>query len=390
MAFLLGSGVGPALAQESSPLLVVRSDRSDAAARWRSRLRGLGLAGHDSLTPRQRPFAIAPERLASLARVEALLAQARAEAADLAEGDALSSLAQAAALVDDLGDVPGAAMWQAEVQLQIGVTAGQAGLTQLAEDAFRRTTTLDPGRRLRQAEAPPAVVAQFERAARGRALSAAGAFDVRASVAGAAVYLDDALQGAAPVRVRAVVGRHVLRVEAAGHQPYGASIDILEGERPALDIALAPAPALDATNSALQLAAAGRYPLAAAPLSRLERAGERAPTLYALEVSTDAQRALLVRCRPDGCRGPLRLSDANSEQSLAAALATSQWFEPARMNDARNWLGAGDPASHPWWGRWYVWSGAAALTVAVTTAAVVLGNRPEPPRQLHVVVAPPR
>jgi hypothetical protein len=330
------------------------------------------------------PPAIGSARLGLLVDIERHLAEARGQAAALREADALATLAQAASVSEQLGDVPGASAWQAEIQLRIGATAAQAGLQELAEFSFRRAALLEPGRRLLQAEAPPLVVAAYERVARQLALAPLGSFEVRSAAPVASVFLDDVLQGVAPLRVRAVVGRHLLRVQAAGYRPYGALVDVLEGSRPAIEVALSPEPALAAAEELERAARRGDYDGVVRGLRRVHEFTGSARSVLVIESSPDARRALLVPCQVSGCDRAERLPDEAGATPLRHALTA-----PGLRRD-RAWLAANAIAdeSPNWWQRWYVWGGALVVTAAVGATLWALSREPDPDPRLRVVIEP--
>ena len=71
-------------------------------------------------------------------------------------------------------------------------------------------------------------------------LPTTGSISVTASVDGASVYLDDELLGEAPVtREDISAGRHRLRVERAGHEPFEKDIRVRGGERAKIEATLA-------------------------------------------------------------------------------------------------------------------------------------------------------
>jgi hypothetical protein len=330
---------------------------------------------------------VARERMRALAQVEALLIEARRQAATLREREALASLAAAERAIDGLADVPGVSAWAAEVQLQLGAVAAQAGLTPLAQVAFRRAASLEPGRRLLPAEAAPEVVALCARAHAELAAAPTGMFAVQVSSAGARVFLDDAELGRAPVRAQAVVGRHVLRIEAPGHRAYGSFIDVLAGERPALVVQLTPLPRLELVRGLARAVQAGDLAWLADELRVGSMAGAQAEIASVLiaETAGSGERALLVRCDRTGCRGPTR---ARLRSKLVFA---TDALEDAELARARVWLAQLETeaaaAPVPLWQRWYVWGGTA---LALTAGAVALGFalQPEPERRLRVEVDP--
>lgn len=326
-----------------------------------------------------------PSRLAALRALEGLLGQAQAQAGALAEQEALATLAEAARLGEQLGDVPGAAPWNAEVQLRIGITAAQAGLNALANEAFARAATLDPGRQLLAAEAPPAVVELYQQAKRRVATAASGTLEVRVGAPRAEVYLDDVAQGRAPATVRAPVGRHLLRIEADGHRAYGSFIDVFEGARAPVAIAPSPDPEHSAARALEQAAQAGDYAALADAARSLERAGGQLGAVWVVELARRGPRALLVRCDAGGCFGPVRLAGAASPATLPNAALSGD-----RLARDRGWLDerptrARDSDLTAWWERWYVWGGA-ALVLGGAALAVALASEPTGERQLQVVL----
>jgi hypothetical protein len=375
-------------ADANATLLVFVPGPPPDAARWVERLTGaVGPIEVDAArfaTGLVRGAGIARSRVTALSRIERQLADARAQAAALSESEALSILAQAADDGEQLADMPGAAAWNAEIQLWLAVTAAQVGLGALADSAFRRAATLDPTRHLLEAEASPEIVAQSERVQRLVALGPRGEIEVRALVQGARVILDDVLQGTAPVRVRAPVGRHVLRVQAAGHVPYATFIDVLEGERPPLSVALAEAPLLADARALERTARAGDYGSVPRALAQLDAAGAGLGAVLVLE--TDATgRALLVSCDAQACRRALRIQ-------AAALPPTATWpAQPlalAGLASDRAWLAGGAPPaateSATWWQHWYVWGPLAVVAAGAT--AFALTYDPEPTRRLRVMV----
>ena len=357
------------------------------APRWTERLtRALGPIEGDAkrlTAQRAARSGVARERVQALARLEQRLAQAREQAAALFEREALSLLASAADAGEQLADVPGAAAWNAEVQLWLAVTAAQAGLPSLAESAFRRAAALDPSRHLLEAEAPPEVVAQSERVRRQVALGPRGEIEVRVPAEGARVFLDDVVQGQAPLRMRAPVGRHVLRVQAPGYVTYGAFIDVLEGERPVLSVALAEEPVLMHARQLEEAARAGDYTGVTRALDALQDAGADLGRVLVLETAPETTRALLVACEAGGCRAAQRVDDG----ALSAAWPASA-LQRDRLARDRAWLAGRAPRvaeeAGPWWQRWYVW--APLVAVAAGATALALTIEPQPEQRLRVTI----
>jgi hypothetical protein len=240
---------------------------------------------------------------------------------------------------------------------------------------------------LLDAEAAPEVVARGTRVERESVLGPRGELEVRVLAPAAQVYLDDVPRGAAPARLRAAIGRHVLRVEAPGYLTYGAFIDVLEGARPAFVVQPSASPELAHARLLARDAQYGEYVRLVEHLASIAQHGDALGDVLVLETNAHTpQRALLVACAADGCRRALRI-DA---RDLPAALPAPR-LEPARLLDDRAWLaGASDAAratTTPWWQRWYVWGPLAALA-AGATAVVLSSGESQPARHLHVVVDP--
>ncbi|MGF1467701.1 MAG: PEGA domain-containing protein [Sandaracinaceae bacterium] len=326
---------------------------------------------------------VEPERLAGLRAVERALGQARAKAARLEDRDALRVLAGAGRTVRRHLDVPGAVAWLVEVELATAIVAAQAGYGALAEASLRRAATLDPDRSLRAAEARPALVEAARLAVEAVRSAPRGRFVIRCAVEGASVSVDDRPVGPAPATVEAPVGLHVLRVEAPGHRPWARPVDVLEGDRAPLRVALSPSPRLAASRAAQRAGQAGELERVAALLARV---GEGAPPFYVLRVGAGPQdRALLVRCEPGRCDRARRLRRRG--EGLAAE------GTPDRSADPR-WL-LEPPTEAPEPGasrdRWPLWVGVGLAVAGAAAAALAIGltaTRGERPPV--VVVVPPQ
>jgi hypothetical protein len=387
LLILLFSATDPARADDAK-LLVFAPEPPRDAARWQARLaRAYGALDLDPerwLRHGNARPGIDPARLAALARIEAQLAHAAERAAALAEGEALAALAQAADLGEQLADMPGAAAWNAEIQLRLAVIAAQAGQDGLAESAFRRAATLDPARRLLDAEAAPEIVARATRVHRESVLGARGEIEVRVPADGAQVFLDDVAQGGAPARLRAPVGRHVLRVEAPGRVTYGAFIDVLEGARAPILVEPAPSPELERARALASAARRGEYARVSDGLAQDGSLGD----VLVLEIAEGSARALLVACAADGCRRALRIAGSRAPGELPEAR-----LDAAELTRDRAWLAPAPAAARaedaPWWHRWYVWAPLAAVAAGATATALALSSgQTTPPQRLRVVVDP--
>jgi hypothetical protein len=232
----------------------------------------------------------------------------------------------------------------------------------------------------------------FETVRRRVGLAALGGFDVLTEPAGARVFVDDRAIGAAPVRVRVVVGRHVVRVEADGYKSYGAAIDVLEGERPAFQVHLSEDPRREAVAT---LTAAGRSSEYAAIAARMHELAEVSGVTrtFVVEVSARGDRALIVRCEASACRVPMRQKLHARLPSLADLHGDAAPLSIANLTQARRWLEPAVIAADltPWWRRWYVVGAAGVLVVAAASAVVLaIGARSSRAPQLAVTVDPRR
>lgn len=348
-------------------------DRADAEA-W---------VVSDSWSPE---VGVTPAELGPLRQVEELLATARKSAADLDESGALRGLAQAQRLAWDALSVPGAAAFCAEVELQLAVTAAQAGRWELAADSLARAARLDGPRRLLAAEASPAVVALADRVFRDAAAGAEGEMPIFVDAERARIFVDDVDRGLAPQRVRMRAGTHALRIEAAGRLPYHARIEVAQGLRPVQRFVLAP----DPRALAKQRVRAALHADAVTLEGEIALLLSAAPEIDAVawtESDARSTRLLLQRCDANGCREPVRVEHARAQPRRMERLT------PETLSAARAWLHddtrSAQPLrredSAPWWSRWYVWTAASVIAIGASAAAVVAAQ-PSPSRSLRVVV----
>jgi len=333
------------------------------------------------------PAGVEPARLAALGQVEALLVEARGRAAQLEEAEALALLARALHVAETHPDVPGAAAWIAEVHTAMGLVAAQSGREALMEASLARAATLDPRRVVGAAEARPEVVARARAIAREVATRPSGRFSVRCATPGAQVYLDDRAIGPCGTEVRAPVGRHLLQVRAPGHVPYGGLLDVFEGQRLPVSVALAPVPEV-AWARAL-IADAARDDLA--DVVQAARSSPLGPVeVWILEPSTSMPRALLTRCDDRGCAEPLRLQAGRAPRASMGVPRAPETVAAA-LPLARSWLAetgrpaAGPSEAAPWYRRWYVWVPVSVVLVGVATGAAVAA-RPAPAQQLDITI----
>jgi hypothetical protein len=328
-----------------------------------------------------------PEDLAPLRRVEALLLEARRSAAELDEGAALDRLAEAQRLAWDSLSVPGAAAFCAEVELQLAVTAAQAGRLELAADSLARAARLDGPRKLLAAEASPEVVALASRVFLEAATGPEGELPISTDAERARMYVDDIDRGLAPQRVRVRVGTHALRIEAPGRLPYHARIEVAAGVRPPQHFVLAPDPRALAVARVREVRRADATTLADATYALLSAAPDLGSVVW-IDRDERTRRELVHTCDETGCTEPVRLDRGRLDRVERDVRLT-----PETLRAARAWL-RGDTeldaaravsSETPWWMRWYVWSAVAALAIG-GGAVFAVALEPEPTRTLRVVV----
>jgi len=330
---------------------------------------------------------VTPADLAPLRQVEALLASARRSAAELDEGSALRSLAEAQRLAWEALSVPGAAAFCAEVELQLAVTAAQAERWDLAADSLARAARLDRPRRLLAAEASPEVVALADRVFRDAATGAEGELPIRVDAPQARVFVDDIDRGLAPQRVRVRAGTHALRIEAPGRLPYHARIEVAQGVRPEQYFVLSPDPRVLAEAAVREALSADATTIAYATHALLSAAPELDAVMW-FERDARFTRELAFVCDDRGCVAPRRF-----ERGLLQPVAANARLTPETLRAARDWLrgesalgmARAQPLDSPWWNQWYVWTALAVLVVGGGTALAV-ALPPEPTRTLRVVV----
>jgi hypothetical protein len=329
-------------------------------------------------------------RLERVRDVDQAIALARQATFALEEDRALRALSAAEHTLQETLELPGASVFYAELQLQLGVSAAHSGLFALADAAFGRAASIDPTRALLAGEAAPEVVLLARRAYERVANAKEGTLHIAASSPAARVFIDDRALGEAPLTTRVRGGPHVLRVEADGHAPYARLIDVLEGERPIWRITLSPDPfvlALRDLEGALLRGKAHEIERASARVLALEPAlkllvfGQRARERGWFAYCQRGQRAVcgIGTYANNGGESHVQRVDTLTGSTLTDARA---WLTPERSVVA-----ATQAAEPSLWQRWYVW----ALTGAVVVAAgvgVAAASQPDPQRSLRVSVDP--
>lgn len=388
---------GTASAQPSVAVIYTSEPGARAVETWREHVERAATASGRQLVDDPVTWArdrageegdVLPARVEAFREVSRRLVAAREATVALREGDALAELARAERIAEDHADVPGAAAWLAEVHTAIGITAAQAGMGALTEDALAKAATLDPTRSVRAAEAPPEVIARADAIARAVATRETGSFEVHASAEGARIFLDDEEIGPAPRLVRAPVGLHLLRVIAPGHLPWGRAIQVLEGRRPTMDIALAPDHLVGRARSLVDAAEAQDGASIVAALQKLPGM-EGAWVIHIGPAPED--RAIFLACSAEGCAEPRRL-----EIDEVPIVIPRERMELSRVAAALDagaaWLRTPRPPPPPppppgVWDRWVPWVASAILVGAAIAGTIVLAM-PEPEQRRRVILDP--
>ena len=385
---LVALAAPPLAAAQPAVVVVVDGSSPSAARRWRRRLAEALPAGQIGLAEwaraREPIGTVTPDRLVAVSEIEELLLRARYAAARLRERDALVFLSLAESRAEQNLDVPGVAAWYAEVQLAIAIVAAQSEARGLSEAALLRAASVDPRREVRAAEARPEVVELGREAARAAATRPRGRFEVRADARGAVVAIDDRPMGRLPRRLEVPVGPHVLRIDAPGHQSWARVVTVFEGDRPPVDVVLAPTPLLSLALRLEAVAAAGRVDEVQAQIGALLDVDAEPPTLWLLYAgSTEHDRAVVVGCDRAGCGGPQRLrGDEPVRLELDGTLTG--------LSTALAWLTSDGPdvpptTDPPWFERWELWVGV-GLALAAGATAIGVGAQPQGPPPLVLEV----
>ena len=367
---------------------------SEPSEAWRTALEtaltnsGRAVANSDGEGRATEPPSVPHPRVRVFAEVEEHLVEARQLAVTLQEGPALARLSLARQIVENHADVPGATAWLAEVETAIGIVAAQAGLNALSEQSIVRAVTLDPGRGVRDGEAPPGVVARAQRVARAALTAPTGVFRVRCAAPGAVVFLDGERLGPAPRVIRATSGRHVLRVQAPGHRAYGRAFELSEGVRPMVEVVLAPERSVvyaERLRTAMERLDADTI------RTLLPRAGF--DEAWAIWTGNRTERALLTRCEATGCREPQRVTSFDAIDVSSGRASVSSAVLEVAVRRGSVWLNApredapGDDT--PFFAKGWFWGvvGAVLGAAAITVTAVLL-TRPDAEELPQIVIDP--
>jgi hypothetical protein len=358
---LLGDGVSPQIPA------ALREATLRAVTASLAQLRGVEL---------RRP----PEPSAELgARLDALLAAARASSERFEEREALVKLAEAEqAFRAAFGRVPSVEPLARVLLVRVRILAELQRDDDLRRD-LARLLALDPGRTFDRAQFPPKLVATWRRlqAREGKRRSTLA---IATEPAGLPVFVDGARRGTSPLELSLPPGEHFV---AAGGS--GASV-ILGKER--AEVSLKPVPLPDESW-----------------LGEARRAGARFALL--VELTPAAGGAYLLRLRLLPARGelaPRALSSrpvvASGLERAAAALCAqlpallAGHARAARPSPPPTTAPPVDPGVQPWlvprprrtpvWKRWWFWTAIGVAVAGGVTGAVLLTRERETQIRLAV------
>lgn len=160
---------------------------------------------------------------------------------------------------------------------------------------------------------------------------------------------------------------------------------MFEGGRPAIEIALAPEPALEAARSLRAASERGDISALEHALAALASLGRAPRALWLVEVSDGAlERAIVVPCRPARCEAPILLDVGRVESALPEDPdLAEQELVAGDLSRARDWLEepvpieAPPPTAPPWWQEPWPWV-IAGIVVAGGIAAGIGAGYQEP------------
>lgn len=307
------------------------------------------------------------------ARIEAALEGHAAIAVDLdAVKDAWASFDYDGALelideqegnVLDGAVVGDPAMALAELTQWRGLIASAQHEDELAMVWFQAAYRLNPGLTIDKRYASPRV-RQLVKRARREATDETGGLAIEVDPEEASVSVDGGEARPIKKKLRLEPGVHLVMITADGRAPYAELVWIRAGETERLEIAL------EDETKAQEAARLVDATAAAAPgKARLKRAG-------ALAKATGAKRILVVE-EGDDDHVTVRLYDVGAKRvskplelsGRASSASIARMVSAALEGDDAS-LFAESPAAKPWYERWYVWAGVAAVAaggVFITT-----------------------
>lgn len=202
--------------------------------------------------------------------------------------------------------------------------------------------------------------------------AATGTVLVRSTTIGARVFVDDHEVGAIPMRLPLVLraGQHTVKVSRPGYADYLDTFRLAPGQDLILEIDLLPAAGVLRVGASVPGAVVlvdGR-PLGDAPFE-----GEVDPGTRVVELRAPGHAPL---------RRTVELV-AGEVTAIDATLVPLPTAAPTAAADAE--------APAPWYGRWYVWAGAAAVVAGGVAIAVAVSedDRPRDPEHVLTIQAVP-
>jgi tetratricopeptide (TPR) repeat protein len=239
---------------------------------------------------------------------------------------------------------------------------------------FQAAYRLNPGLTIDKRYASPRV-RQLVKRARRAATEESGALAIEADPEDAEVSVDGGEARPIKKKLRLEPGVHLVMITAEGRAPYAELVWIRAGATERLEISL------DAETKAQEAARLVDATAAAAPgKARRKRAGALARVTGAkriLVVEEGDDDHVTVRLYDVGARRvskPLELSGRASSASIARMVSAALEGDPSMFASE-----GGSAASKPWYKRWYVWAGVAAVAAG---GILYTTTRPEEPTSI--------
>lgn len=371
-------------------------DGTTAAAARDAIAAALAEAGVLATTPDETEAALsaAPAEAASAADVKraiGLVDDARAAYASLRFGVANEALRKARQLLRNnattlasLDALVDAHLWRAAV-------LKAQGRGPQSDDELTSAALLAPQRKLDAATYPPDIVSAFGRVqADVRALPTAS-LSIKSTPPGAVVEVDALMRGRTPVSLQRLPrGEHLLVLRRTGHAMYAAWFTAQSDEIAPMEIFLDPHPTFS------RLAAAPGETVE--PYAKPADAAREGRLILATASALGSRLGVRVFVRSGGkWRGPVDAVGDPPDYAAAARAVAEIWRSPAAAaGDVRSYVplwklqpAATAPASvaaappppqppgKPWYGRPWVWIGAAVLLAGAGTTAYFV-TRPPP------------
>lgn len=266
------------------------------------------------------------------------------------------------------------AMALAELTQWRGLIASAQKDDELAMVWFQAAYRLNPGLTIDKRYASPRV-RQLVKRARREAADETGALAIEVDPEEAEVSVDGGEARPIKKKLRLEPGVHLVMITADGRAPYAELVWIRAGETERLEISL------DAETKAQEAARLVDATAAAPPgRRRLERAGALARVTGAkriLVVEEGDDDHVTVRLYDVGARRvskPLELSGRASSASIARMVSAALEGDPSMFAE-----GGGSAGPKPWYQRWYVWAGVAAVAAG---GVLYTTTRPEEPTSI--------